>query len=197
MKNLSLILNGVLLLLVAHLYYLHFSKKATAPDYIAPSTAVTDGIKIAYVNIDTLDAKYEWLKTQKAALEASQKNKETTLKKKQEAFMADAQAFQEKAQSGNFPEAQLRKEADALQGREQKLMEEQDRLSKQFAEEYKTAMDKLMGNVEAQLKSIQSQIGYDYILSYSKGGNSPVLLANDSLEITKQVLDLLNKKEQQ
>jgi Skp family chaperone for outer membrane proteins len=56
-------------------------------------------------------------------------------------------------------------------------------------------MNELMANVEVQLKSLQSQIGYDYILSYSKGGGQ-VLLANDSLEITKEVLELLNAKKE-
>jgi Skp family chaperone for outer membrane proteins len=56
-------------------------------------------------------------------------------------------------------------------------------------------MNDLMSNVEVQLKSLQSQIGYDYILSYSKGGGQ-VLLANDSLEITKEVLELLNSKKE-
>jgi Skp family chaperone for outer membrane proteins len=45
-------------------------------------------------------------------------------------------------------------------------------------------------NLENNLKTLSSQIGYDYILSYTRGGQ--VLLANDSLDITKQVLDLLN-----
>ncbi len=48
--------------------------------------------------------------------------------------------------------------------------------------------------METQLKTLSSQIGYDYILSYSRGGQ--ILLANDSLDITKQVLDLLNAQEQ-
>jgi Skp family chaperone for outer membrane proteins len=44
--------------------------------------------------------------------------------------------------------------------------------------------------VEDKLKTLSNQIGYDYILSYTRGGQ--ILLASDSLDITKQVLDLLN-----
>jgi outer membrane protein len=80
-------------------------------------------------------------------------------------------------------------------GRQQKLEEEGSRLSKELADAYQKAMNELMANVEVQLKSLQSQIGYDYILSYSKGGGQ-VLLANDSLEITKEVLELLNAKKE-
>ena len=48
--------------------------------------------------------------------------------------------------------------------------------------------------METKLKTLSSKIGYDYILSYSRGGQ--ILLANDSLNITKEVLDLLNAKDQ-
>jgi len=54
----------------------------------------------------------------------------------------------------------------------------------------------LIANIETQLKNLQSQIGYDYILSYARGGGQ-VLLTNDSLDITRQVLQLLNAQQQQ
>ncbi|MEZ4920844.1 MAG: OmpH family outer membrane protein [Saprospiraceae bacterium] len=193
MKNISLILNAILILAVGHLYYLNMnkSKGEKKPAAIETAPAAEDGVKIAYVNIDTLDAKYEWLKEQKDALEKSQRNKEANLKRKQDAFVKDMEAFQAKYQSGTVPPAQLEAEYNKLTARQQSLVEEEARLSKQLGEEYTKAMDELMSNVEVQLKSLQSDIGYDFILSYSKGGGQ-VLLANDSLEITNQVLELLN-----
>lgn len=194
-KNLSLILNAVLLLAVAHLYYLNYSKKG-APEQaatIAPSSA-SSGVKIAYVDADTLDAKYEWLKEQKAALEQRVQNAEKTMGAKKDALMKDMAAFQKKYESGTVPPAELEKEYAALSQRQQKLAEDEARMGKQLADDQQKAMNELMANVEAKLKSLQSQIGYDYILSYSKGGGQ-VLLANDSLDITHQVLELLNKKD--
>lgn len=195
MKNLSLILNIVLLLAVAHLYYLNLSKKPASAEQsvIAPQSGA--GVKIAYVNVDTLDAKYEWLKSQKDALEKRITNAQSSLGAKKEALLKDMAAFQEKAQGGNVARADLEKEYEQLMQRQERLGEEEQRLSKSLAEEQKKAMDDLMSNVEAKLKSLQSQIGYDYILSYSKGGGQ-VLFANDSLEITQQVLNLLNAKEE-
>ena len=194
MKYLPWIINGILLLAVGHLYYLNMGNKAEKKEVIEPAKAAEDGVKIAYVNIDSLDAKYEWLKEQKDALEKSQRNKEASLKRKQESFMKDMQAFEQKYQSGTVPPAELEKEYNALMKRQERLMKDEQRLGQQLSEEYTAAMDELMTNVEVQLKSLQDQIGYDFILSYSKGGGQ-VLLANDSLEITDQVLDLLNSKE--
>ena len=192
-KNISLILNGILLLAVAHLYYLNFSKKDNTQPVSTLAPAKGGGVKIAYVNADTLDARYEWLKEQKKALEQRVINAEKNMGSKKEALMKDLAAFQQKYESGTVPPAQLEKEYAALNERQRKLAEEEERLGKQLTQEQQKAMNELMANVEAKLKSLQSQIGYDYILSYSKGGGQ-VLLANDSLDITVQVLDLLNAK---
>lgn len=192
-KNISLIINGILILAVAHLYYLNFSKKAES-SVILPPASSSGGVKIAYVNADTLDAKYEWLKTQKAALEQRVQNAEKSMYAKKEALVKDMSAFKQKADSGTVPPAELEKEYNTLMQRQERLAEEEQRLGKQLADEQQKAMNELMANVEAKLKSLQSQIGYDYILSYSKGGGQ-VLLANDSLDITRQVLDLLNAKD--
>jgi len=192
-KNISLILNGILLLAVAHLYYLNFSKKGTSEPAAILAPGSGGGVKIAYVNADTLDSNYEWLKEQKKALEQRVMNAQKNMGAKKEALMKDLAAFQQKYESGTVPPAQLEKEYAALNERQRKLAEEEERLGKQLSEEQHKAMNELMANVEANLKSLQSQIGYDYILSYSKGGGQ-VLLANDSLDITAQVLKLLNAK---
>lgn len=196
-KNLSLILNGILLLAVAHLYYLNFSQKGNTDKpaaIVPPATTAISGVRIAYVDADTLDAKYEWLKQQKTALEKRVQSAEKTMGAKKDALMKDMAAFQKKYESGTVPPAQLEQEYATLSQRQQKLAEEEANLGKQLATEQQKAMNELMANVETKLKSLQSQIGYDYILSYSKGGGQ-VLLANDSLDITNQVLELLNQKE--
>lgn len=193
MKNLPLILNIILFALVGHLYYLNSKhSKPAETQAIVPPPSQAGGVRIAYVNGDTLDAKYEWLKDQKAAIEQRLANAEKSLASKEEALMKDAQALQEKFQEGNMTQAEAEKQQSALMQRGQKLEEEKIRLSKSLSEDQKKAFNDLYANVEAKLKTLSSQIGYDYILSYSRGGQ--ILLANDSLDITKQVLELLNAK---
>jgi outer membrane protein len=193
-KNLSLILNIVLLAAVGYLYFLHFKKApAPAPSITAPASQA-GGVRIAYVNGDTLDAQYLWLKKQKEAIEQRLKNAENSLAAKEQALMKDGQSLQERFQTGNMTQADAEKEQNALMQRAQRLEEEKMRLSKSLAEDQKKAFNDLYANVEAQLKTLSNRIGYDYILSYSRGGQ--ILLANDSLDITRQVLDLLNAQEQ-
>lgn len=195
MKNLPLILNIVLFALVGHLYYLNFKKPQTAEQQaIVPPSSQSGGVKIAYVNADTLDAKYEWLKQQKQAIEQRLRSAESNLVSKQEALMRDASALQEKFQGGNMTQAEAEKAQAGLMQRSERLQKEEESLRKSLAEDQKKAFNDLYANVEGKLKELSGQIGYDYILSYSRGGQ--ILMANDSLDITKQVLDLLNAKEE-
>lgn len=194
MKNLPIILNIILFALVGHLYYLNSkTAKPAEGQAIMPAPSQAGGSRIAYVNGDTLDAKYEWLKEQKTAIEQRLSNAEKSLASKEEALMKDAANLQQKFQEGNMTQAEAEKQQATLMQRGQKLEEEKMRLGKSLSEDQKKAFNDLYANVEAKLKTLSTQIGYDYILSYSRGG--PILLANDSLDITKQVLELLNAKE--
>jgi outer membrane protein len=191
MKNLPIVLNVILFALVAHLYYLQ--SKCDKNVSVIPPASLSGGARIAYVNGDTLDAQYEWLKQQKEAITQRMSSAEKTLSNKEEALMKDASALQEKFQGGNMTQAEAEKADMALRQRAQKLEEEKASLSKSLSEDQKKAFNDLYANVEAKLKTLSGKIGYDYILSYSRGGQ--ILLANDSLDITKQVLELLNAKE--
>ena len=93
MKNLPLILNIVLFALVGHLYYLNFSKNKSAEQVIAAPASQSGGVKIAYVNGDTLDAQYIWLKKQKDAIQQRMEAARTVGRKAAEGDVAAVQAL--------------------------------------------------------------------------------------------------------
>ncbi len=194
MKNLPIILNIILFALVGHLYYLNSKNaKPAHGQSIMPPASQAAGVRIAYIHADTLDAQYVWLKEQKAAIQARMSAAEKTLSAREEGLLREAEGLQKKFQEGNMTQAEAEKHQASLMQRGQKLEEEKMRLGKSLNEEQKKAFNDLYVNIEAKLKTLSSQIGYDYILSYSRGGQ--ILLANDSLDITKQVLELLNAKD--
>lgn len=195
MKNLSLILNVILFVLVGHLYYLNFQKSKPADQVISAPASQSGGVKIAYINGDTLDEQYIWLKKQKEAIQQRMQSAENSLAAKEQALMKDASALQERFQTGTMTQADAEKQQNVLMQRGQKLEEEKARLGKSLSEEQKKAFNDLYANVEKHLKTLSSKIGYDYILSYSRGGQ--ILMANDSLDITKEVLEMLNAQDQE
>lgn len=195
MKNLPLILSIAALVAVAILYGLHFSAKTTPADSpaIMPPPSQAAGARIAYVNGDSLDARYERLKQYKAAMEQKMSNAEKGLATKQDALMRDMASLQERFAAGNMTQADAEKEQAALMQRRDRLASEAEKMDKQLGEEQKKGVEDIYADLEAKLKTLSDQIGYDYILSYSRGGQ--VLFANDSLDITNQVLELLNAGE--
>jgi len=197
MKNLPLVLSIVALLGMGHLYYLHFSgKKAdSGPVAIVPPPSAEGGVRIAYVNGDTLDAKYEWLKEKKAAIKQRMENAQKSMAAKKDAVLRDMNSLQERFAQGNMTQADAEKEQAALLQRGDKIAEEAARLEKQLADEQEKARKDIFADLETKLKTLSDKIGYDYILSYSRGGQ--ILLANDSLDITNEVLQLLNARDQE
>jgi outer membrane protein len=196
MKNLSLILNAILFVLVATLFYLRQKDQQAAhkPAEIVPPASASGGMKIAYVNADTLDLKYEWLKQQREALEKRLTSLSATFETKMRAHQEKSMAFQQKAEAGNTPPAELQKEYEILAQQEQRLQQEGAKMEKSLGEDRQKAIEGMYTQLEAKLKTLRDKIGYDYILSYSRGGQ--ILMANDSLDITNQVLELLNEKQQ-
>ena len=71
MKNLSLILNAILLVAVGVLYYLHFSTGKSSG--ASESTTAPGDLKVAYINADTVLKYYEYLKTTKVKMEEKTK----------------------------------------------------------------------------------------------------------------------------
>jgi outer membrane protein len=154
MKNLPIILNVILFALVGHLYYLNSkTAKPAEGQAIVPAPSQAGGSRIAYVNGDTLDAQYEWLKEQKTAIEQRLSNAEKSLASKEEALMKDAANLQQKFQEGNMTQAEAEKQQATLMQRGQKLEEEKMRLGKSLSEDQKKAFNDLYANVEAKLKT--------------------------------------------
>lgn len=195
MKNLPIILNIILFGLVGILFYLNLkAPQGAEQQVIVPPASQAGGVKIAWVNADTLNEKYEWLKQQQDAIEKRVLSAEDNLAAKQNALIKDASALEERAQGGNMTQAEYEKSMMALQQRGESLQNDAKRMQKSLADERRKSLNEMYTNLEAKLKEISGQIGYDYILSYQRGG--PILLANDSLDITKQVLQMLNAKEE-
>jgi outer membrane protein len=98
MKNLSLIINGVLAIAIGVLFFLHFRdcKSSKSGSATLPSSPGSASGAIAYVDLDTLENYYNYYKDKKAELEKSQTNLESILQSKADALQRDAYAFQQR-----------------------------------------------------------------------------------------------------
>lgn len=77
--------------------------------------------------------------------------------------------------------------------KQQNLVAQQESMSKQLLEERQKLQENLEKRVKELLTAIRKEKGYDFILNYGPG--TGVLMVNDSLDITKVVLEKLNAKQ--
>ena len=150
------------------------------------------GSKVAYVNIDSLQDKYTWFKQKNEDLTQKQRNAEASFEAKARAFQASVAALQQKAQTGTVPPAQLQQEEQSLGARQQALTTERDRKGKELSDEATKFNEELRKRIKGVLTEVQKQKGYDYVISYSDSAGSQFWYANPSLDITTEVLSILN-----
>lgn len=203
-KNISFILNIVLAIAVAVLYYLHFTSKTACTaenNTTSDSTGTAKPIvklpreikasKIVYVNTDVLNENYQYVKELTAEAKRKQASLESSYQKKAKQFQDRYQELQQKASQGLLSENQQRDaqiemekskgELDQMQEQEQQLMEQ---LQMENIKVYKS--------ISEYLTEYNKHSQYNYVLAYSATTISPVLVANDSLDITAEILEGLN-----
>lgn len=191
MKNISLILNIVLLLAVGFLFFKVFSTDEPATEDKEPAVVnIEKTLKIAYINSDTLFEKFAEFKKQRDVFQKKEKDADAVLKAKGKALERDYLAVQKKVQTGTMAPSEIQKEEQRLVQAQQALAQEQDRITKALLEENKKVSDALQKQVIDKLKVFKDREGYDFIFSYAAGG--PILVSNDSLDITTKVLEELN-----
>ena len=187
--NLHRILTALLFIAVFILYYLHFKSPAGE---ITPVTVPTVPIasNIVYVNSDSLLNNYTFFKSKKSEFEGKENQIKSHLQAESERLQKDAADYQDRA--ATMSDNERAKKEDELMQRQQALMKKKDDLLNAFDEEQSKFNEQLYAKLSAFLKKYNKDKNYTFILGYQKGGG--ILFANDSLDITGQVLEGLNKE---
>ena len=193
-------LNTVLLLIVLAglvvLYILFFTSKQPGEPQTASgdSTQVilTAGPAIVYVNIDSLNEHYEFVKVLKQNLESTGNRLQREVLNEQTALEKEAAEFQRKISTNSISEDQARVVYEELMMKQQALMDKKERYTQQVAEQEFNMNVQLLDTVNSFLARFNRQFGYDYILAYRSAGE--ILNASNSLDITREVLDQLNRE---
>ena len=205
MKNLPLILNGILFLAVAYLFADKFSSE-TAPetDPAEQTETVTETPKIVFVNADTLLTNYSRFQAVKKEIEAREQREDKALKSRGRALERDVKALQKdmaaldaEAAKGEMSRVDYESKAKVLverqqklAAREQKLVTDQQRIAGEILAEGQKINDELQREIQGKLEALKGDMGYEYILSYGTGSN--VLVADKAFDITGKVLAILN-----
>ena len=135
---------------------------------------------------------YKLVKKVKIALEAKQKEAEDNFSIQQKTFETQVVEYQKKVKANSLSIEQAQNTEKNLSQKQESLLALKDELTQKLAEEEQSMNTMLQDSIINFLKRYNRKHNYDYILGFSKG--SGILIANDSLELTKDVLDGLNKE---
>lgn len=192
MKNVLLVINIILIILVGFLFYYVFTNHNKVPQQKAKTenngeTKVPESDKIAYIDLDSLETNYKFYQKIKADYE-----------KKQNAANNEIIALQKKYQSRT---EQLQQKAATMTPDEQeKAMLEINRMQQDFQTrkesldkglfDFNTKMkDEILEKIEVYLKQFNADGKYAYILSYEPGF---MFYKDSTLNITNEVVAGLN-----
>ena len=152
----------------------------------------TTGIKIAYVEVDSLMTQYTFAKDYSVTLEKKSNNARNTLNQKGNALQAAVANFQQKLNNNGFTSRQqAESQQAAIQRQQQDLQALQARLENELANETAKFNEALRDSLQNFLKSYNEDKKFDLILS--KAGDN-ILMGNKKLDITQDVINGLNKR---
>jgi len=191
MNKISTVLSILCLGLVGVLFYLHFThtEKLNKVKNATVKNAGTS-FKIAYFDIDSLQANYQHYKDmveELSKLEANSKGELNTLRSSYQRFISELQ------QKGpGMTQAEQENAQRELQRREREYQSKEADLQNKLQSKQMDKLKELREEIETFLADYNKEKGYAYIFSYEPG---MLLYFRDSaLNITPDVLQGLNNK---
>ncbi len=197
MKNLSLVLNAVLLIAVAVLYFLHFSsgKKNAAPVKksvpVVTSSNGTSVPMIAYVELDSLNERIVAIKSKRTELETEQKAIEAEWENGYRGLENQKNNFLKRG------DAITQEEAAKMQESLLRQQEAIDRKKANLAQKLAEKSIKSMEHIQDELKSFLEEYNKDKRFSYilTSGSSFDFMVYKDStLDITEDVISGMNER---
>lgn len=197
MKNINLIINGVLIIAVAVLFFLYVKVNKNASNN-PQAFVVGDSIKytklpIAYVNVDTLLMNYNFAKDLNEQLLRKQESSRANLNEKGKALQAEMADFQKKVENNAFlSRERAESEQRRLVGKQQELQQIEQRLSAELMTQQQKMNEQLRDKINTFLKEYNKEKNYDIIISNTMFDN--ILYAKNSYNITSEVVEKLNEQ---
>jgi outer membrane protein len=181
--------NIILVAAVAVLLFLQLRNigSSSVSSKITDSTA---NIKIAYVDLDSIQEKYTFYKEKTQEFEKKKENADRDLNNAFQKIEAERIAFAKRGES--ITQAEYENFQRSYQSKMQNLEQQKMVMENNIAGEGIKAMDDLKGRINEFLKEYNKKKGYSYIFSYSTSLN--VLFYKDTAyNITDEVVAGLNE----
>ena len=187
----GMVLNIVLLIGLVVLYVLFFINKSKQKDTVNHvPVGIKGNVSIAYINTDSIMENYDFAKDMKKEMDDYQSKLESDYKAKIAGFQNEYESYM-KARPALTTSEKTKKEEE-LTKKQNSMMGLKEEMSNQLLKKNQAINVRLLDTIFAYINRFNEKPKYTYILKKSTEHN--ILFANDSLEITKDVLKGLNQE---
>ena len=191
-----LICNAVLFLGLVGIYILHFTSNSGANSKVNASAKAPvvkeGGLKVAYVNTDTLLAKYQYAKDLEAELLAFKNQQETYGRQQVAKFQKDYEDYLKNG--ANMTLTQQQSTEAELKKRSEKIATLEQELTAKIMERQISENTKLLNAIFAYVREYNEQNQKFDIILRKTFENSPTLYLNEEMDITEEILNGLNEE---
>lgn len=156
----------------------------------APSTE--GDLRLAYINMDSLEVKFTHYKKQKDQLEAEYKAGEQSVMQMQKGFEESVALFESQA-PGMTNEQRATYEQDLMNTRQRVLMQQQQ-IEQDIMAKNQMMLENLMEDLDSVLVVVKGEHNFDFIFSYPGTG---LIDANEEHDITDIIVGKLNALHQE
>ena len=193
MKSTLYIVNAVMVVAIVILFVLFFGNKQEEKT-VAP-VQVEGGVSVAYVRMDSLLLNYNVYKTMSEELLKQEESARATLNQKAVELQREMEDFQMKLENRAFlSEERARAAQDNIVRKQRSLQELTVKMEQDLVTKQKQMNDQLAATVDSIINLYNTEKGFTYILSTA--GTDNILYGEKSLNITNDVLQLLNQPAQ-
>ena len=156
----------------------------------ASTNTANAGMKIAYIEVDSIMSQYKFCKEYSLILEKKSQNIQNTVNAKGRSLQAAAAKFQQDIQNNKYTQQQAEAVQAGLQKQNADLQALQQRLGAEFQAETEKFNKALRDSIQHYLAVYNKDNKFSLILS--KAGDN-ILYADKTYDITNEVIAGLNK----
>ena len=200
MKNINYVINGVLAVAIIILFVLQFTGKNNLTSSSRTVANLSDEIlvtiPVAYINVDSLLDNYHFSIDLTEQITRKGENAQAYYVQQLRQFQNEVESFDFRYRNNAFTnQERVDQEQRRLEQKQTELQALQERLSMELMEEDRLLNMQLRDTVMTHLREYNQMKGYQIIYGNSSSNIvSPILLADDIYNITKEVTDFLNRK---
>ena len=168
------------------------NKEAGSAETALNTGAEATGLRIAYVELDSLMSQYQLYKDYEGVLTRKGADIQNTLEQRQRRLESSAAAMQRKYENNGFQTRdELENAQRNLHQQEVELQQLAAKLNSEFNEEQARINQEARDSIQNFLKIYNQTKKYDYVMI--KAGDN-LLIANPKYNITKDIVTGLNKR---